>query len=89
MPQQEIRQPLLATGADDQVRIWLARGVQMPGDVVRSDGLGDVGEGSPLFSPLVQERTERVDDLLPAAVPHRQGDVPGPYRSLGSLRLLP
>ena len=44
LPEQEAGEPLLAAGADDQVGIGLARGVEVLGDVVDVEDLGELLE---------------------------------------------
>jgi hypothetical protein len=44
LPEQEVGQALLAAGADDQVGVGLACGVEMAGDVAGGDRLGELSE---------------------------------------------
>jgi hypothetical protein len=44
LPEQEVGYALLAAGADDQVGIGMPCCVQVPGDVVGGEGLGEPGE---------------------------------------------
>src|SRR3954454_20202750 len=73
LPEQEAAEPLLATGADHQVRIGLATGVEVLRDVLDVEELGDLGQGGALRGVRLQHRADGVGDLLPAAVP--DGDV--------------
>src|SRR5690242_11687780 len=45
LPEQEAAQALLAGGADDEVGIGLALGVEVPGDVVGGQARGDLLDG--------------------------------------------
>jgi len=47
----------------------------VPGDVFRRDGLGQFEQRGAALGPFVEERTERLDDLLPPAVADSEGDV--------------
>jgi hypothetical protein len=44
LPEQEVGHALLTAGADDQVGVGLPGRVQVPGDVVGGEGLGEPGE---------------------------------------------
>ena len=50
LPEQEVRQALLATGADHQVGIRLTCRVEMPRDVLGSQRLRQPGKGATRFS---------------------------------------
>src|SRR5688572_21906620 len=54
LPQQEARQPLLARGADDEVRVGLALGVEVLGDVLDVEELRQVLDGRALRRVLLQ-----------------------------------
>jgi len=73
LPQQEAGQTLLTRGADDQVRIRLALGVQVLGDVLLGQRVRYLLQGGPGRGPLAQEIADRVGDLLPPAV--ADGDI--------------
>ena len=89
LPQQETRQPLLAGGADDQVRVRLTLGVQVVGDVLLGQRRRDILEAVASDGPLPQDVPHGVGDLLTAAVPHRDIDVHARvavFRPIGALR---
>ena len=64
LPQQEIRQPLLAGGADDEVGIGNVRGQQRTGEMLDADGVRVELAGR----RLRRQSPRRLDDLLPAAI---------------------
>ena len=69
LPQQEAPEPLLARGADHQVRVGLPLGVQVRGDVLDVELLGHLVEVQSLLGRLPQVRAHRVGDLVPLSVP--------------------
>ena len=73
LPQQESAQPLLPRGPDHQVGIGLAGRVQMVGDVLHVEDLGELLDAGALGGVVVEQGTDGVRDLTPAAVP--DGDV--------------
>ena len=73
LPEQEAGQPLLAAGADDQVRVGLALGVEVLGDVLDVEHLGQLLDRGAAAGVLLEQRTDRVGDLPSAAV--ADGDV--------------
>ena len=88
LPEQEAGQPLLARGADDEIGIWLSLRIEVLGDVLRIDELGEFVERRALARVLLQQRPNRVDHLAPAPVADgnihdRAIDIAG--RSLGLL----
>ena len=78
LPEQEPGQPLLPGGADDQVRIGLAGGVEVLGDVLDVEQFGQFLDRGAPGRVLLQERADGVRDLPPAAVPDRDVDVQSP-----------
>src|SRR5882757_2730759 len=68
LPQQEVREALLAAGADDQLGVRLAGGVEMPGDVLLGERAGELGQRGTRRGRLVQQLAQRLGDLLAAAV---------------------
>src|SRR5690606_4801930 len=68
LPEQEAPEALLPGGADHQVGVRLALGVEVLGDVLGGDGVGELLEGDALRGGVVQQRADRVGDLAPAAV---------------------
>src|SRR5215831_6842632 len=68
LPQQEAAQPLLPRGADHQVRVGLAGRVQVVGDVLHVQDLGQFLDAGSLGRVVVQQRPHRVGDLPPPAV---------------------
>src|SRR6516164_4087900 len=68
LPQQEAAQPLLPRGADHQVRVGLSGRVQVVGDVLHVQDLGQLLDAGPLGRVVVQQRPYRVGDLPPPAV---------------------
>ena len=78
LPEQEAGQPLLARGADHQVGVGLALGVEVLGDVLDVEDLGQLLDRGAAGGVLVQQRAHRVGDLAAAAV--ADGDVDGACR---------
>jgi len=74
LPEQEAGQPLLAAGADHQVGVGLPAGVEVFGDVVGVEESRDLLEGRPLLGVFLQQPTDRISDLPPAAVADRDVD---------------
>ena len=56
LPEQEAGQPLLARGADDEIGIWLSLRIEVLGDVLRIDELGEFVERRALARVLLQQR---------------------------------
>ena len=73
LPQQEAGHPLFARGADHQVGVGLALGVEVLGDVLHVDHLGELLDRRTLLGVLVEHRADGVGELAAAAV--RDGDV--------------
>src|SRR6202035_1076200 len=55
LPEQEVGYALLAAGPDDQVGVGLPGRVQVPGDVVGGEGLGEPGERAAAVRLLVKQ----------------------------------
>src|SRR5262249_41554346 len=81
LPEQEPGEPLLAAGPDDQIGIRLALRVEMLGDVVDVEYLGQLLQRPAGLGVLVEQRPDRVGDF--AATAGADGDV-GP-RSAGAV----
>src|SRR5690348_3982068 len=64
LPEQEVRETLLAAGADDDVRVWHAGGVERPADGVFRDVLGL----EPTGSHQRRDAADRLRDLGLAAI---------------------
>src|SRR5918995_5959014 len=64
LPQQEAGQPDLAGGADDQVGVGDAGGVQVAGDLVGGDHAGGLAQLQALVAVLGQQPADGVGDLL-------------------------
>src|SRR4051812_17447110 len=73
LPQQEAAETLLTRGADHEVRVGLTLGVEVLGDVVDVEDLGELLEAGAALGVLLEEGAHGVGDLAPAAV--RDGDV--------------
>ena len=73
LPEQEAAEPLLARGADHQVGVGLALGVEVLGDVLDVEDLGELLDRGALGGVLLQQRPYGVGDLAPPAV--ADGDV--------------
>ena len=71
LPHQEIRKPLLARGADDEIRVRNARGVEMAGDYVRIDA----GGIERACSNLLGNEARRRGDLLAAAIIESDNEI--------------
>src|SRR4051812_48714627 len=71
LPEQESGQPLLAGGADQQVGVGLAAGVEVLGDVLDVEEGGDLLEAGALGGMLGEQTADGVGDLAPAAVADR------------------
>src|SRR4029077_12749190 len=63
LPEQEPAEPLLPGGADDEVRVGLALGVQVLGDVLDVDHLGELLDARAATGVLLQERAHGIGDL--------------------------
>ena len=74
LPEQEAGQPLFTRRTDDQVGVGLARRVEVLGDVLDVQDLGELLDRATLRGLLVQQRADRVGDLAPPAVPDRDVD---------------
>jgi len=75
LPEEEAAHPLLPGGADDEIGIGLAGGVEVVGDVVDGQHVRRLLHRDALAGHLTQEGTHRVGDLMAAAVPDRHVDV--------------
>src|SRR3712207_7661706 len=58
LPEQEAREPLLPAGADDQVGIGLATGVEVLGDVLDVEHADQLVQRRPALGVLGQQRSE-------------------------------
>ena len=85
LPHQEPGQPLLARGADDQVRVRLAPGVEVLGDVVDVQGAGQLLDGGAVARVLGEQRADGVAELVPPPV--GDGDVDDHARQVGGVPL--
>src|SRR5689334_676153 len=74
LPQQEPPEPLLPGGADHQVGVGLALGVEVLGDVLDVEDLGELLDRGPPGGVLLQHRADGVGDLAPTAVADRDVD---------------
>ena len=74
LPEQEPAEPLLAGGADHQVGVGLALGVEVVGDVLDVEDLGELLEAGALGGVLGEQGADGVGDLAAAAVPDRDVD---------------
>src|SRR4051812_49889143 len=63
LPEQEAAEPLLPAGADHEVGVGLALGVEVLRDVLDVEDLGQLLEGGPPPRVLVQQRAHGVGDL--------------------------
>ena len=75
LPEEEAAEPLLAGRADDEVGVGLPRGVEVLGDVLDVERLGELVEARAGLGVQAQERADGVGDLAPAAVPDGGVDV--------------
>jgi hypothetical protein len=75
LPEEESRQALLTRRTDDEVRVRLALGVEVLGDVLDVQHVGQVLDRGALGRLVVQQRAHRVGDLAPAAVADRDVHV--------------
>jgi hypothetical protein len=66
---------VFAAGADDQVGVGPAAGVEVGGDAVGGQALGDVVGGVAGLGFLFQQGADGVDDLLAAVVADGDGQV--------------
>ena len=73
LPQQKPAQPLFARGADHQIGIRLAGGVEVLRDGFDGDGVDELLCGGTVGKFLAEQSAHRVGDLLAAAV--TDGDV--------------
>ena len=85
LPQQEPGEPLLARGADDQVGVGLALGVEVLGDVLLAEGGGHLLQARPGGGPLAQQLAHGVGDLLPTPVADGDVDLHAPVLGLSGL----
>src|ERR1700733_3331476 len=74
LPEQEATEPLLAGGPDDQVGVRLAGRVQVFGDVLHVQDLGQLLDRGAPGRVVLQQRADRVGDLPPPAVADRNVD---------------
>jgi hypothetical protein len=75
LPEQEVRHPLLATDADDQIRVGLPGRVEVVADVGRGEFGGQAVEIVAGRGFRLEERTDGLDELLAAAISDRKRDV--------------
>src|SRR3954454_18087485 len=75
LPQQEARQPLFAARPDDQVGIGLTARVEVLGDVLDVEDLGQLLDRAAGRRVLVQQRPYGIGDLPPSAVADRHVDL--------------
>src|SRR5690606_12499776 len=75
LPEQEPTDPLLAGRADHQVRVGLAARVQVLGDVLDRDRVGQVLQRDAGLRLLLEQRAHRTRDLVAPAVADRAVDV--------------
>ena len=98
LPQEKSRQPLLARGANDEIRIWLPLGVEVLGDVLDVDELGELVKRRSLARMLLEEsskgrsledvaRTLVVDDIAEHLYTKGQPDPDLVIRTSGEQRL--
>src|SRR6476469_2262756 len=73
LPEQEAAEALLPRGADDEVGVRLALGVEVLGDVLDLQALGQLLDARAVGGVRREERAHGVGDLLAAAV--ADGDV--------------
>src|SRR5439155_13937105 len=85
LPQEEAREPDLAAGADDEVRVGKIGRVEILADRLLGDALDDRLHVLALLALLAQHRPHRVDDLLAAAVRERDRQVHRAIRRRGLL----
>src|SRR6476620_1564164 len=71
LPEQEPAEPLLAGGADDQVGVGLALGIEVLGDVLDVEDLGELLDRRTPRGVLLEQGAYGVRDLAPAAVADR------------------
>src|SRR5262249_42950397 len=72
LPQEEARQPDLATGTDDEIRIRQVRRVEVLADRLLGDAVDDGLEVFALLAPLAEHGLHGVDDLLAAPIGDRE-----------------
>src|SRR4249919_445875 len=70
LPQEEAAEALLPRRPDHQVRIGLALGVEVLGDVVDVDDLGELLETRAALGVLLEQRPDGIGDLAATAVRH-------------------
>lgn len=68
LPEHEIAQALLSRGANNEVGVWLASGVQVPGNRVHADALFQVIERSSRCTVSIDEAPHCASDFCPPAV---------------------
>src|SRR3954453_19268458 len=73
LPEEEAAEALLPRGTDHQVRVGLALGVEVLGDVLDVEDLGELLDRGALGGVVLEQGADGVGDLAAAAVPH--GDV--------------
>src|SRR5918993_275770 len=73
LPQEEASEALFPRRADDEVRVRLTLRVEVLGDVLDIDDLGELLDARASRGVLLEERAHGIRDLAPAAVAH--GDV--------------
>lgn len=69
LPQHEIAQPLLPRGADDQIGIGLATGVQMLTDEFGGELIGEFLNRTTRVRMLLHDRPHRIHDLAAPTIP--------------------
>src|SRR5262245_21851332 len=74
LPQQEAGQPLFAGRSDHQIGIGLTLGVEVLGDVFDVEDLGQLLDGRTPTCVVMEQRADRVGNLLPAAIADRDVD---------------
>src|SRR3954451_9106999 len=71
LPEQKTSEPLLPRGADHQIRVRLALGVQVLRNVVDVEVLGELLDGGASGGVLLEQGPYGVGDLPASAVPDR------------------
>src|SRR5699024_916472 len=79
LPHQKTAQALFAGGADDQVRVGLALGVQMLGDLLHGDRLAQFLQRPAGVHVFVDQRAHSPGDLVPPAIADGDIDVQSLY----------
>ena len=74
LPEQEAAEPLLARGADHEVGVGLALGVEVIGDVLDVDHVGELIERRAAGGVLLEQRANGVGDLAATAITDRDVD---------------